>query len=131
MSSVGERNLILNLHKRYVDRPPQNDAGEGQRLTIINPSNNPSQRFKDDAEFIHSLFDLYGNDAHSFLRGLPEAAARGFLLWRKTLLLESGDPRYFQLPDVPEIKETFEQYVTSVDESLQDYYTQHNINIPL
>ena len=130
MSSVGEHNLIINLHQRYVDRPHQNDAGEAQRLTIINPSNNPSQRFKDDAEFIHSLFELYGNEAHSFLRGLPEAAARGFLLWRKTLLLESGDPRYFQLPDVPEIKETFEQYVIPADETLQYYYTQRNINIP-
>ena len=129
MYSFEERNLIINLHQRYVARGPRTGAGGRRGLTIINPPENPSQRFKDDEKFIHNLFDQYGHDAHEFLRE-EEEEITGFLLWRKTLLIESGDPRYLQLPDVPEIKETFEQYVTSVDESLQDYYTQHNINIP-
>lgn len=129
MSSDQERNLIINLHQRYVERGPRTGEGGRRGLTIINPPENPSQRFKDDEQFIHNLFDQYGHDAHEFLREEAEEAT-GFLLWRKTLVIESGTPRYLQLPDVPEIKETFEQYVTSVDESLQDYYTQHNINIP-
>ena len=128
MSSFEERNLILNLHQRYVERGPRTGEG-GRRPLTINSPDKPSQCFKDDEQFIHNLFDQYGHDAHEFLREEAEEAT-GFLLWRKTLVIESGAPRHLQLPDVPEIKETFEQYVSSVDESLQDYYTQNNINIP-
>jgi len=128
MSSAEERNLILNLHQRYVERGPRTGEGGRRGLTIINPPENPSQRFKDDEQFIHNLFDQYGHDAHEFLRE-EEEEITGFLLWRKTLLIESGDPRYLHLPDVPEIKETFEQYVQSVDAALISQYDTHKINI--
>ena len=128
MSSAEERNLILNLHQRYVARGPRTGQGGRTGLTIINPPENPSQLFKDHEEFIHNLFDQYGHDAHEFLRE-EEEEITGFLLWRKTLLIESGDPRYLHLPDVPEIKETFEQYVQSVDAALISQYDTHNINI--
>ena len=128
MSSVEERNLILNLHQRYVERGPRTGEGGRRGLTIINPPENPSQRFKDDEQFIHNLFDQYGHDAHEFLRE-EEEEITGFLLWRKTLLIEGETPRYLHLPDVPEIKETFEQYVQSVDAALISQYDTHKINI--
>ena len=132
MSSDQERNLILNLHQRYVERGPQTGQGGRRGLTISNPPDNPSQRFKDDEEFIHNLFDQYGHDAHEFLREEAEEAT-GFLLWHKDKLInrdcEHGGPRYFHLPDSPDIKDTFEQYVQSVDAALISQYDTHNINI--
>ena len=133
MSSVEERNLILNLHQRYVERGPRTGQGGRRGLTIINPPENPSQLFKDHEEFIHNLFDQYGHDAHEFLRE-EEEEATGFLLWHKDKLInrdnEHGGPRYFQLPDIADIKDTFEQYVQSVDAALISQYDTHNINIP-
>ena len=80
-----------------------------------------------------NLFDQYGHDAHEFLREEDEEAS-GFLLWHKDKLInrdnEHGGPRYFQLPDIADIKDTFEQYVQSVDAALISQYDTHNINIP-
>ena len=129
-----EKTLIYELHQSYITRTIPEAPGR-RGLTVNNPPVNPSQRFKDETGFIHALFDQYGKDPHEFLNENPEEAS-GFLVWRKSIVAtrcnDDGEPegRYLHLPDIPEIKDTFQQYVDSADAALKSDYEAYNIIVP-